>query len=145
MRIRVINGPNLDQLGQREPDIYGNQTYEMLCHQLHTKAQSHGVALEIFQSHYEGQLIEWILDQDAYDALIINPAAYSHYSIALLDALKMVKKEVIEVHLTNIHQREAFRQTSVTAIGVRGVVAGFGFDSYLLAMDYLISHANILY
>jgi len=144
MRLRVINGPNLNQLGQREPEIYGTQTYEDLCQQLHAKAQADGIDLVILQSHYEGQLIEWILEQDCYDALIINPAAYSHYSIALLDALKMVKKEVIEVHLTNIHQREAFRQTSVTAKGARGVIAGFGFDSYVLAMAYLINRTKIL-
>jgi 3-dehydroquinate dehydratase-2 len=139
MRIRVINGPNLNQLGNREPEIYGSQTYDALCQHIQAKALKSEIEVEILQSHYEGQLIEWILEQESYDGLIINPAAYSHYSIALLDALKMVKKEVIEVHLTNIHQREAFRQTSVTAKGARGVIAGFGFDSYLLAMDYLIN------
>ncbi len=140
MKIRVINGPNLDQLGSREPEIYGTNTYTDLNNALKKAANTLDLDIEILQSPYEGKLIEWIHEKDTYDGLIINPAAYSHYSIALLDALKMISKPVVEVHLTNIHTRELFRQTCMTAKGVLGVIAGFGFDSYILALTYLKNH-----
>lgn len=137
MRIRVINGPNINMLGKREPDVYGSRTYPELCQLLEAEALNLGFTAEILQSSFEGQLIDWILDMDAYDALIINPAAYSHYSLAVMDALLCVHKPVIEVHLTNIHKREDFRNHSVTAKGVVGIIAGFGFDSYMMALNQL--------
>lgn len=134
MRIRVINGPNLNLLGQREPGVYGRQTYADLETMLETEAAAHGLEVEVLQSNHEGQLIDWIQEINAYDCLIINPAAYSHTSIGILDALLAVQKPSVEVHLSQIYQREAFRQQTITAQGVQGLISGLGIEGYRLAL-----------
>lgn len=137
MRILVINGPNLNFLGIREKGVYGNQDYNYLLKILEEKAKELKIDLETFQSNCEGEIIDRI--QKAYydqvDAVIINPGAYTHYSYAIRDALASVNVPKIEVHISNIHQREEFRHTSVTAAVCTGQIAGLGLQGYLLAMD----------
>lgn len=138
-RIMIINGPNLNLLGTREPEIYGSITYAALCRELERHAEALSVNLEIRQSNHEGDMIDWIQEaSNTFDGILINPAAYTHTSIALLDALKSVRIPVVEVHLSNIHAREAFRAHSLTAAGAAGIVSGFGTKSYTLALDALL-------
>jgi len=137
MHFLVINGPNLNMLGQREPGIYGNGTYEHLCARLKAHAERLGCRADCVQSNYEGEIVEAIQKaQGRYDAIIINPAAFSHSSYAVLDALKAVTVPAVEVHISNIHQRETFRHTSVTAAACVGQICGLGFAGYEAAMDY---------
>ncbi len=138
MRIRIINGPNLNKLGTREPQIYGNLSYEELKKNLEAYGIEHKVQIEVLQSNHEGQLIDWLQQTDAFDKLIINPAAYSHTSVAVLDALYNLKCPKIEVHISNVHSRESFRSKLITTKGVDGVIAGLGTDGYFTAVDYLI-------
>lgn len=143
MKLLVLNGPNINLLGQREPDVYGRQDYAALVAGLDDLARSKGVTIDVFQSNIEGELITKIQQaQGLYDGIVFNPGAYTHYSIALLDALKAVDVPAIEVHLSNIAAREDFRHKSVTAAGCIGQVSGLGFDSYFLAVTGLISQAN---
>ena len=139
-KIIVINGPNINILGKRELEIYGNLSYNDLVNELKSYAKDKGASLDEFQSNSEGAIIDKLqeLIDGKYDALIINPAAYSHYSYAIYDALKAIKIKKVEVHLTNILARDEFRKTSVTAEACDGVISGFGFDSYKLAIDYLL-------
>lgn len=139
-KIIVINGPNINILGKRELEIYGNLSYNDLVNELKSYAKDKGANLDEFQSNSEGAIIDKLqeLIDGEYDALIINPAAYSHYSYAIYDALKAIKIIKVEVHLTNILARDEFRKTSVTAEACDGVISGFGFDSYKLAIDYLL-------
>lgn len=139
-KIIVINGPNINILGKRELEIYGNLSYNNLVDELKSYANSKGASLDEFQSNCEGAIIDRLqeLIDGKYDALIINPAAYSHYSYAIYDALKAIKIKKVEVHLTNILARDEFRKNSVTAAACDGVISGFGFDSYKLAIDYLL-------
>jgi 3-dehydroquinate dehydratase-2 len=140
MNILVINGPNINMLGQREPDVYGRQDYAALLAGLDDFARSHGVVIDVFQSNIEGELVTRIQQaQGSYDGIVINPGAYTHYSIALLDALKAVDVPAVEVHLSNIAAREDFRHKSVTAAGCIGQISGLGFDSYFLAVVGLMS------
>ena len=135
----VINGPNLNLLGKREPGIYGGQTYEDLCAMIADYAAAHGAEAECFQSNHEGAIIDRIHAADGnYDAIIINPAAYTHYSYAILDALKAVSVPAYEVHISDIHSREPFRAVSVTAPACVGQICGLGFEGYLRAMDYFL-------
>ena len=139
MNILVINGPNLNMLGIREPEIYGQATYADLCAQIQAHADKMGVNVEIYQSNHEGDLIDRI--QAAYgtvDGIVINPAAYTHTSIALLDALKAVGIPAIEVHITDVSQREDFRQVSYVRLYCAKTICGHGFDGYLEAIDYLL-------
>lgn len=139
-KIIVINGPNLNILGKREIEIYGNLCYTDLVNELKAYANDRGSSLDEFQSSSEGSIIDKLhelIDSD-YDGIIINPAAYSHYSYAIYDALKAIKIRKVEVHLTNIFARDEFRKTSITAGACDGVISGFGFDSYKLAIDYLL-------
>ncbi len=137
-RILVVNGPNLNMLGRREPEVYGQKTYESLCEELQRLAEELSVKLDIRQSNHEGVLIDWIQSaEDAFDGILINPAAYTHTSIALLDALKAVGLPVVEVHLSNIHGREPFRAHSVTAAAAAGIIAGFGSESYSMGLRAL--------
>lgn len=140
MRLLVINGPNLNFLGIREKGIYGAQNYEYLLGLLEEKAQKEGFVLETFQSNCEGEIIDRI--QKAYfdkvDGIIINPGAFTHYSYAIRDALASITVPKIEVHISNIHQREEFRHTSVTAAVCTGQIAGLGLQGYLLAVDAII-------
>lgn len=139
-KILVVNGPNINILGKRELEIYGDLSYNNLVDELKSYAKKKDVCLDEFQSNSEGAIIDKLqeLIGGAYDALIINPAAYSHYSYAIYDALKAIKIKKVEVHLTNIFARDEFRKTSVTAGACDGVISGFGFDSYKLAIDYLL-------
>ena len=131
MKILIINGPNLNLLGTREPEIYGNTSMQDVLEQLKTQFSEH--ELMSYQSNYEGGIIDRIQNED-YDALVINPGAFTHYSFAIADALKNVKKRKIEVHISNIYQREEFRQKSVTAAYTNAVLSGFGIDGYRLAV-----------
>lgn len=139
MKLLVINGPNINMLGAREPDIYGKQDYMALLARIEEFAQRHGVAVDAYQSNIEGEIVDKIQSAaGAYDGIVINPAAYTHYSIAILDALKAAALPAVEVHLTHIASREEFRHNSVTAAGCIGQIAGFGFYSYELALIALI-------
>lgn len=140
MRVLVINGPNLNFLGIREKGVYGTKDYNYLLSLLEAKAKETGNVIETFQSNSEGEIIDRI--QKAYtdnvDGIIINPGAYTHYSYAIRDALASITVPKIEVHISNIHQREEFRHTSVTACVCTGQIAGLGLSGYLLAVDAMI-------
>ena len=137
MKILVINGPNLNLLGKREPEIYGKQTLEDLCDKIRAHAAKLNAECDFFQSNCEGELVSAVqrVLTDGYDGCILNAGAYTHYSYALRDAISSVEKPVIEVHISNVHAREEFRHTSVISPVCKGVIAGFGFDSYLLALN----------
>ncbi|MDD3252016.1 MAG: type II 3-dehydroquinate dehydratase [Lachnospiraceae bacterium] len=139
MKLLVMNGPNLNFLGIREKGIYGTQDYADLVSMLEEKAAAEGHELEVFQSNYEGGLIDKL--QEAYhsgvEGIVINPGAFTHYSIALRDALASIEVPIIEVHISNVHKREEFRHVSVTAPVCTGQVVGLGLRGYALAMDYL--------
>ncbi len=143
MKVLVLNGPNLNFLGIREKGIYGTEDYAFLTAMLQNKAKAEGHDLEVFQSNYEGALIDKL--QEAYhqkvEGIIINPGAFTHYSYALRDALASLEVPKIEVHISNIHKREEFRHTSVTAPVCTGQITGLGLKGYLLAMDYLTGRA----
>ena len=139
MKILVLNGPNINMLGIREPDIYGRETYRDLCDSIQAHANEKGVEVEIYQSNHEGDLVDKI--QAAYqnaDGIVINPAAYTHTSIALLDALKAVGIPTVEVHISNVSEREAFRQISYVRAACMDTVQGHGIKGYLEAMDLLM-------
>lgn len=140
MRILVINGPNINMLGIREKNIYGNNDYNSLVEKIKKEASELGCQVDFFQSNIEGEIITSIQKAlGVYDGIIINPAAYTHYSIGILDALKSVNIPAIEVHISNIHQREDFRKKSVTAEGCIGQISGLGFEGYTLALRGLIN------
>ena len=141
MKILVINGPNLNLLGEREKDNYGETTLETINAQLSDLATELGVEIDFFQSNTEGAIVDKIQSaKGIFDGIIINPAAYTHTSIALRDALLAVKIPAVEVHLSNIHAREEFRQHSYTAGVCIGQIAGFKKDSYTLALRALVSY-----
>lgn len=144
MKLLVLNGPNLNFLGIREKGIYGNQDYASLVALLEAKAAGEGHEIELYQSNYEGGLIDKI--QEAYhtgvEGIIINPGAFTHYSYALRDALASIEVPIIEVHISNVHKREEFRHVSVTAPVCTGQVVGLGLRGYELAMDYLTGTKN---
>lgn len=137
MRILVINGPNLNFLGIREKGIYGSQDYNDLLRLLDTKAKEKNIIIETFQSNCEGEIIDRIQQgyYDQVDGIIINPGAYTHYSYAIRDALASITVPKIEVHISNVHQREEFRHHSVTAAVCTGQIVGLGLQGYLLAVD----------
>ena len=141
MKILIINGPNLNFLGIREPDVYGTSTYQDLCNLITKYVEDKDVELEIFQSNHEGDLVDRI--QQAYfdkvEGIIINPAAYTHTSIALLDALKSVMIPSVEVHISDLSKREDFRQISYVGMAVKKSIKGHGFEGYLEAIDYLLT------
>ena len=140
-RILVINGPNLNLLGLREPEIYGTESYADLIGFIDDAAKEAGLEVEFFQSNSEGLIVDKI--QDAYgksDGIVINPAAYAHTSIAILDALKAVGIPAVEVHISDISRRESFRQVSYTAMACKNVIAGKGFEGYRQAILYLKTH-----
>lgn len=143
MKILVINGPNLNLLGKREPDIYGTQSLAEIIAAIRSKAEELGAEIDDFQSNDEGAIVTRIGEVDGvYDGIIINPAAYTHTSVAIGDALKAVDAPCVEVHLSNIQDREEFRKNSMTAASCIGQVAGFGANSYILALEGLIAHIN---
>ena len=137
-KILVIHGPNLHLLGKREPEIYGNFTLRQIDEELKLKASQNNLAIETFQSNSEGEIVDRITNTN-YDLLILNPAAYTHTSIAIRDALLGVNKPTIEVHLSNIYKREEFRKKSLISDVVVGIIAGFGNKSYFLALDAAIA------
>ena len=140
MKFLVINGPNLNLLGQREPGIYGAENYESLCTRLKAFAAARGSTADCFQSNHEGAIVDAIQEADGvYDAIVMNPGAYTHYSIAILDALKAVSVPCVEVHISNIHQREEFRHKSVTAPACVGQICGLGLYGYEAALSYFLS------
>ena len=141
MKVFVINGPNLNMLGIREPDIYGKKTYQDLLHYIDGAAQALDVTVEYFQSNHEGDLVDMI--QNAYehaDGIVINPAAYTHTSIAILDALKAVGLPAVEVHLSDVDQREDFRRVSFVRDACIGTITGKGYDGYGEGIKLLLNH-----
>ena len=139
MKILVINGPNLNMLGIREPEHYGRETYADLEEKIRTHCAARGVEVELFQSNHEGALVDEI--QRAYgimDAIVINPGAYTHTSIAILDAVKAVGIPTVEVHISKVEEREEFRQISYVRLACLKTVIGHGTDGYLEAIDYLL-------
>lgn len=137
MKLLVINGPNLNMLGIREPDIYGRNTYEQLVDLIETTCTQKGIEAEIYQSNTEGFIVDKI--QQAYgdaDGIIINPAAYTHTSVAILDALKATGIRTVEVHLSDINSREEFRRLSYISLAAEKTICGKGFDGYIEAIEY---------
>ena len=139
MKILVINGPNLNMLGIREPDHYGRETYGDLVAKIQNHCQRKGVEVQLFQSNHEGALVDEI--QKAYgemDGIVINPGAYTHTSIAILDAVKAVGIPTVEVHISKVEEREDFRQVSFVGLACVKTITGHGTDGYLEAIDYLL-------
>ncbi len=136
MKILIIHGPNLNLLGQREPGIYGSQTLEEINAEISKEASQYNFSPEYLQSNHEGEIIDWLQNAAAEDfsGIIINPGAFTHTSVAIRDAIAAIKLPVIEVHLSNINDREDFRQRSMTAAVCRGTISGFGATSYLVAL-----------
>ncbi|MCR5461512.1 MAG: type II 3-dehydroquinate dehydratase [bacterium] len=139
MKILVINGPNLNMLGIREPDIYGAKTYKDLVDMINDHASKLNITVETYQSNHEGDLVDKI--QEAYfkgiDGIVINPGAYTHTSVAILDALKAVKIKYVEVHISDVSKRDDFRQISYIRENACKTIMGKGFDGYILAIDFL--------
>lgn len=143
MKILVINGPNLNLLGEREPGIYGDQSYSALSEMVMDKADELGVKCEIFQSNHEGAIIDKLHSaRKDFDGVVLNAGAYTHYSYAIRDAISAIKIPVIEVHISNVFARDEFRKNSVIAPVCKGSISGFGFAGYLMAMDALAKYSQ---
>ena len=144
MKILIINGPNLNMLGIREPDIYGSRTYDELIGMIREKSVELGVCVEFYQSNHEGDLVDKI--QEAYfrkfDGIVINPGAYTHTSVALLDAVKAVMIPTVEVHISDVDSRDEFRKTSYIRQACIATVSGRGFDGYIDAIRLLIDNSD---
>ena len=139
--IFVINGPNLNMLGMREPAVYGTATLEDVRRRVEAHAERHKISCDFRQSNHEGVLVEWIHEaRDRAAGIVLNAGAYTHTSIALLDALRSAERPVVEVHLSNIFARESFRHHSYVAMAAIGVICGFGAKGYLMAIDVLVDH-----
>lgn len=137
MKILVINGPNLNMLGIREPDIYGKQDFKSLEQFIRASAESLGHSVTLFQSNHEGEIVAVIQSAyGVYDGIVINPAAYTHTSVAILDALKAVGIPTVEVHLSDISQREDFRKHSYVSLVAKKTVCGLGFEGYRVALEF---------
>jgi 3-dehydroquinate dehydratase-2 len=133
--VTLLNGPNLNLLGLRQPEIYGRETLDDVVARVADLAEEMGLTLRALQSNHEGQLVDWIHEARTTSAgIVINPGAYSHTSVAILDALNAYDGPVLEVHISNIHKREAFRHHSYVSARADGVIAGFGTEGYLLAL-----------
>lgn len=135
MKVMVLHGPNLNMLGKREPDVYGGTSFEELNKKISDFAEQKKINISIEQSNHEGELIELIQNSSAFDYIIFNPGAYTHYSLAIRDAISAVQVPVIEVHISNIYAREDFRQKSVISGVSLGQICGFGVESYTLALE----------
>ncbi|GLK46292.1 MULTISPECIES: type II 3-dehydroquinate dehydratase [Novosphingobium] len=135
--VYVLNGPNLNRLGKREPAIYGSQTLDDIGAMLEERGKALGITIVLFQSNHEGDLVDWLHEaEDAgAHAVLLNAGAYTHTSVALLDAIRAITAPVIEVHLSNPHTREDFRHTSWVGMAAKGTIAGFGAQSYMLALE----------
>lgn len=136
MKILVINGPNINLLGTREPEIYGKNSYDDLKQEIKKYAGTENIDVSFFQSNHEGDIIDAIQSTES-DAIIINPAGYSHYSVAILDALRAIEIPYVEVHLTDIKNREEFRKNSITGLSAIKIIFGKGIKGYLEALDIL--------
>lgn len=144
MKILVINGPNLNMLGIREPGIYGSENYNSLLEKISTHAEKNDISVEFFQSNHEGALVDKIQEAfGVFDGIVINPGAYTHTSIALLDAVKAVGIPTVEVHISDVSKREDFRQISYIRLGCVASVIGKGTNGYLEAMDILLERSKI--
>lgn len=142
MRIQIINGPNINLLGKREPSIYGSVIFEKFLSDLRNEYAD--LQIDYFQSNVEGELINVIQNTGFdVDGIILNAAAYTHTSIAILDAIRSVAAPVIEVHISNVHARESFRHVSMIAAACKGVICGFGLDSYRLALEALLKIKSV--
>jgi 3-dehydroquinate dehydratase-2 len=140
MKIQIINGPNLNLLGVREPDIYGSSSFLTYLDELRNRYPK--IEFAYFQSNVEGEIINQMQEAGfSFDGIILNAGAYTHTSIAIYDAVKAIKTPVIEVHISNVHSREEFRHQSLIARACKGVIAGFGLDSYRLAVEAIIESA----
>ena len=139
MKILVLNGPNLNMLGIREPHLYGSSTYDDLVSLISSHCEKKGIEVKCLQSNHEGDLVDYIQQAyfDKYDGIVINPGAYTHTSVALLDALKAVNIPAVEVHITKVDEREDFRRISYVSYYCSKTVTGKGFDGYLEAIDFL--------
>lgn len=137
--IWIINGPNLNMLGVREPDVYGRETYQDLCDRIYSFAEQKDVCVEVFQSNHEGALVDKIQQAIGIDGIVVNPAAYTHTSIAILDALKAVGVPAVEVHISDVEKRESYRQTSYVREYCEKTISGHGLNGYLEAIDYLLT------
>ena len=137
MKILIINGPNINLLGKREPNIYGKETYSDLINMLKKHGIENDISYAFFQSQSEGSLIEAIHTYQEYNGIVINPAAYSHYSVAILDAISAINIPTVEVHISNIYKREQFRHSLITAKGSDAIISGMGLKGYIYAADYL--------
>ena len=141
MKILLVNGPNLKLLGTREPSVYGYETLDYIVRKVTAYAEKAGVALEAFQSDSEGELVAAVgASQGAFEGIVINPAAFTHTSVALRDAIAACGLPTVEVHLSNTHKREGFRHVSLTAPVCIGQIMGFGGDGYVLALEGLLQH-----
>ena len=139
MKLLIINGPNLNMLGVREPEIYGKRDYKALCSFIEESAAALGIECEIYQSNHEGDIVDKIQSAlGMFDGIVINPAAYTHTSVAILDALKAVALPAVEVHLSDVNAREDFRRVSYAGMACEKTFAGFGFDGYRMALEYLV-------
>ena len=144
LNILVINGPNLNMLGIREPDIYGRETYEDLCRKIREYAERKGVQVTLYQSNHEGDLVDVI--QQAYgktDGIVINPGGYTHTSVAIPDALKAVAIPAVEVHISDVDAREDFRKISYVRAACVKTIAGHGTNGYLEAIEFLVDHLQL--
>lgn len=140
-KILVINGPNLNLLGEREPGIYGDDTYESLCESIMNKAEDMQIRCEVFQSNHEGAIIDKLHSaRFIFDGVVLNAGAFTHYSYAIRDAIAAIKLPVIEVHISNVFARDEFRKNSVIAPVCKGSISGFGFASYYMAIDALVKY-----
>lgn len=140
LKVLIIHGPNLNLLGRRETDIYGTTDLQTINGKILKKAKSLKINVEFYQSNHEGDIVDMIGQADKkFDAVVINPAAYTHTSVAIRDAIGTLDIPVIEVHLTNIYAREEFRQKSLISPVAKGVISGFGVDSYLMGLEAVVS------
>ena len=144
MKILILHGPNLNLLGTREPGVYGRVTLAEIDRMLRDHARRGGHSVECRQSNHEGQLVDWLqsAEREGFGGVVFNPGAFTHYSLALRDAIAAIKVPVVEVHLSNVHGREEFRRHSVLAAVARGQISGFGTQSYLLGLDALATLAR---
>jgi 3-dehydroquinate dehydratase-2 len=143
LKILVINGPNLNMLGLREPAIYGDKSYKALVELINSVAAEENLTVEVFQSNHEGAIVDKIQESyGVFDGIVINPAAYTHTSVAILDALKAVSIPAVEVHISDVSARESFRQISYAGMACIKTYMGYGFDGYAMALRYLKEYLN---